>query len=122
VPIRVVIADDHRMFAEALAAILGGDGRIEVVAFAANGREAVDAARATRPDVVLMDISMPVMDGIAAAEAIRDADGGTKVVMLTGSSAAQDIARARSAGAAGYVTKDAISAELVDAILAAARG
>jgi DNA-binding NarL/FixJ family response regulator len=121
VPIRVLIADDHRMFAEALAAILGGDRRIEVVGFASNGREAIESARHLSPDVVLMDISMPVMDGIAAAEEITG-EGGARIVMLTGSSAAQDVDRARQAGVAGYVTKDAIAAELVDAILAACDG
>jgi DNA-binding NarL/FixJ family response regulator len=66
-----------------------------------------------------MDISMPVLDGFAAAEELRESDSGARVVMLTGSSASQDVDRARQAGVAGYVTKDAIAAELVDAILAA---
>jgi DNA-binding NarL/FixJ family response regulator len=69
------------------------------------------------PDVVLMDISMPVMDGIEAAREIQDAGCGTAVLMLTGSNSRSDVDRARQAGAAGYVTKDRIAAELIDAIV-----
>ncbi len=70
-----------------------------------------------KPDVVLMDISMPRMDGIDAARAIHADDEDVRILMLTGSSARDDVARARKAGAAGYVTKDRIAAELVEAIL-----
>jgi two-component system, NarL family, nitrate/nitrite response regulator NarL len=115
--IRVLIADDHRLFAEALQAILDADERIDVVAQAGDGREAVDLATQLAPDVVLMDISMPVMDGIEAARAIREHDGGASILMLTGSNSRADVDRARQAGAAGYVTKDRIAAELIDAIL-----
>lgn len=115
--VRVLIADDHRLFAEALEAILAGDDRIELVGFAGDGEEAVRLAGEVRPDVVLMDISMPLMDGIAAAKAIRAANEGVSVLMLTGSNAQGDVDQARKAGAAGYVTKDRIAAELVEAIL-----
>ncbi len=115
--IRVLIADDHRLFAEALEAILSGDARIELVGLAADGNEAVRLAAETKPDVVLMDISMPRMDGIDAARAIHAEDGTVRILMLTGSNARDDVARARTAGAAGYVTKDRIAAELVEAIL-----
>jgi DNA-binding NarL/FixJ family response regulator len=115
--IRVLIADDHRLFAEALEAILGGDERIDVVGQAGDGREAVRLASELHPDVVLMDISMPVMDGIEAAQAIRAGAAGTCVLMLTGSNSRTDVDRARKAGAAGYVTKDRIAAELIDAIV-----
>jgi DNA-binding NarL/FixJ family response regulator len=115
--IRVLIADDHRLFAEALEAILASDTRIEVVAHAGDGEEAVKLARELKPDVVLMDISMPVMDGIEAAEELhRDGDDVT-ILMLTGSNSRDDVDRARKAGAAGYVTKDRIAAELIDAIV-----
>jgi two-component system, NarL family, nitrate/nitrite response regulator NarL len=116
-PIRVLIADDHRLFAEALEAILAGDERIKVVAHAADGREAVELADDLKPDVVLMDISMPVMDGIEAAQAIRKKKEGACILMLTGSNSRADVDRARQAGAAGYVTKDRIAAELIDAIV-----
>ena len=115
--IRVLIADDHRLFAEALEAILGGDDRIDVVGHAGDGGEAVRLAQDLHPDVVLMDISMPVMDGIAAAHAIRETDGHASILMLTGSNSRTDVDRARQAGAAGYVTKDRIAAELIDAIV-----
>jgi DNA-binding NarL/FixJ family response regulator len=115
--IRVLIADDHRLFAEALEAILAGDDRIEVVGHAGDGREAVRLAQDLKPDVVLMDISMPVLDGIEAARQIRTTDGETSILMLTGSNSRSDVDRARKAGAAGYVTKDRIAAELIDAIV-----
>ena len=116
-PIRVLIADDHRLFAEALEAILASDTRIEVVAHAGDGQEAVRLARELKPDVVLMDISMPVMDGIEATEEIHSNGGRTIILMLTGSNSRDDVDRARKAGAAGYVTKDRIAAELIDAIV-----
>jgi DNA-binding NarL/FixJ family response regulator len=118
--VRVVIADDQRLFAEALEAILSTDGRISVVGRAADGQAAVDLVRDRQPDVVLMDIAMPVLDGIAATEKIRAEAPETRVVVLTGSQAPQDISRARAAGAAGYVTKDQIAGDLVRAILDAA--
>jgi DNA-binding NarL/FixJ family response regulator len=118
--VRVVIADDQRLFAEALEAILSIDSRISVVGRAADGQAAVDLAREHRPDVILMDIEMPVMDGIEATEAIRNVVPGTQVIVLTGSAATQDVSRARQAGAAAYVTKDQIADDLVRAILDAA--
>ncbi len=118
--VRVLIADDQRLFAEALEAILTTDGRIVVVGRAANGEEAVALALGDRPDVVLMDIAMPVLDGIAATEAIAVDAPETRVVVLTGSEAPEDITRARAAGAAGYVTKDQVAGDLVRAILDAA--
>ena len=118
--ISVLIADDHRLFVEALEAILAGDARVEVVGRARNGREAIELARELRPDVVLMDISMPVMDGVEATRRIREARADACVVMLTGSNAAADVDRSREAGAAGYVTKDRIASQLVEAIVEAA--
>jgi two-component system, NarL family, nitrate/nitrite response regulator NarL len=118
-PKRVLIADDHVLFAEALEAILGGDGRLDVIGRAKNGEEAVTLTRSLRPDVVLMDISMPVMDGIEATRQILDDEPGACVLVLTGSDAAADVDAARRAGAVGYVTKDRIAAELVEAILEA---
>jgi DNA-binding NarL/FixJ family response regulator len=119
-PIRVLIADDHRLFAEALEAILAGESRIEVVGRARNGAEALELALDLEPDIVLMDISMPVMDGVEATRRIREARGNACVLMLTGSNASADVDRAREAGAAGYVTKDRIASELVEAIIDAA--
>jgi DNA-binding NarL/FixJ family response regulator len=118
--IRVLIADDHRLFAEALEAVLSMEERIEIVGRAADGSEAVALTRALRPDVVALDISMPVMDGFEAAAQISKLDHPPAILMLTGSNRPEDVDRARRAGAKGYVTKDTIAASLVDAILAAA--
>ena len=120
-PVRVLIADDHRLFAEALEAVLSTEERIEVVGRAADGGEAVALARVLQPDVVALDISMPVMDGFEAAAQLGRLEKPPAVLMLTGSDAPEDVDRARRAGAKGYITKDAIAARLVDAILAAAR-
>jgi DNA-binding NarL/FixJ family response regulator len=116
-PISVLIADDHQLFAEALQAILARDGRIEVTGQAHDGYEAVLRARELRPDVILMDISMPLMDGFEATRRIRAEREGVRVLMLTGSNSRQDVDRARRAGADGYITKDRIAAELIDAII-----
>jgi DNA-binding NarL/FixJ family response regulator len=118
--VRVIIVDDQRLFAEALEAMLSTDGRIAVVGRADNGQGGLELAREHEPDVVLMDIAMPVMDGIEATRAIRDEVPATRVIVLTGSAATTDVSRARSAGAAGYVTKDQIADDLVSAILDAA--
>jgi len=115
--VRVLIADDQRLFAEALEAILSTDARIKVVGRAADGSGAVDLAREHQPDVVLMDIAMPVMDGFAATARIREQVPAARVIILSGSNATQDVSRARAVGAAGYVTKDRIAAEVIDAIL-----
>jgi DNA-binding NarL/FixJ family response regulator len=115
--VRVLIADDHRMFAEALEAILVTDRRLEIAGHAGDGAEAVRVALKTRPDVVLMDIAMPIMDGLQATTQILKQWPSACVLMLTGSNSRSDVDRAREAGAAGYVTKERIAAELIDAIL-----
>ena len=114
--ISVLIADDHRLFAEALEAILASEPEIEVVGHARNGEEAVEQALALSPDVILMDIAMPGLDGVEATKLIRRQRRSACVLMLTGSNARTDVARARDAGAAAYVTKDRIAAHLIDAI------
>ncbi len=115
--IRVLIADDHRMFAEALEAILASDDRLEVAGHAGDGAEAVQLALRLQPDVTLMDIAMPIMDGFQATKQIRKQWPNACILMLTGSNSKTDVDRAREAGAAGYVTKERIAAELIDAIL-----
>src|SRR5947208_13924976 len=115
--IRVLIADDHRLFAQALEAILATDDRIEIAGHARDGREAVALARSLHPHVILMDIAMPIMDGFQATKHILSESPATSVLMLTGSNARTDVDRARKSGAAGYVTKDRIAAELIDAIV-----
>ena len=120
--IRVLIADDHRLFAEALEALLGGDARIAIVGHAGDGPEAVELARSLKPDVVLMDLSMPGLDGVEATREIRSDDARVRVLVLTGPNARADVDRSRAAGASGYVTKDRIASELVDSIVAVAAG
>ena len=115
-PIRVLIADDHRLFAEALEAILAAEAEFDVVGHARDGEQAVELSLELKPDVILMDIAMPVLDGVEATKRIRRQHKRACVLMLTGSNSRTDVARAREAGAAGYVTKDKIAATLIDAI------
>jgi two-component system, NarL family, response regulator LiaR len=117
--IRVLIADDHSLFAQALEAILGTDERFEIVALARNGEQAIELAASLHPDVVLMDIAMPVLDGFSATKQLRKAHPELPVLMLTGSNSRGDVDKARTSGAAGYVTKDRIAGELIDAIVEA---
>ena len=114
--VRVLIADDHPLFAEALRVTLATDQRLQVVGIARDGNEAVELAQTLKPDVILMDIAMPVMDGFEATRKLRELDADSCVLMLTGSNSRLDIDRARQAGAAGYVTKDRIGLDLVPAI------
>ena len=113
----MLIADDHGLFAETLEALLATEDRVEVVGSARDGKEAVRLARKLRPDVILMDISMPIMDGFEATRRIRRYQKDACVLMLTGSNSRSDVDLARKAGAAGYVTKDRIAAELIEAIV-----
>jgi DNA-binding NarL/FixJ family response regulator len=116
--IRVLIADDHTLFAEALALALRTDPRFEIVGLAENGREAVDLASSLQPDVVLMDLHMPVMDGIEATRRLRLASR-SRVVVVTASTSPEDGARAREAGACAYIRKWASSDDLREAVLEA---
>jgi DNA-binding NarL/FixJ family response regulator len=117
---RVLIADDEPLFAEALELILAADGRIQGVGRAADGHEAIALALELDPHVVLMDLSMPGIDGFAATAAIVSGDGRRRVVVLSGSADPEDIARAKEAGATGYVLKDDIADHLIPGVLAAA--
>ena len=96
------------------------DERLEVVARARDGREAVDLASSLQPDVVLMDLHMPVLNGIEATREVRRAAPGCRVVIVTSSTSADDERRAREAGASAYVRKGGFAAELFDAIFNAA--
>ncbi|HYP74139.1 MAG TPA: response regulator transcription factor, partial [Microbacterium sp.] len=120
--IRVLIADDHAMVREGLASVLSADGDIDVIAAAANGREAVDLATALRPDVVVMDLSMPVLDGIAATRGIRSIDRDIRILVLTSFTDRDRVRRAIDAGAIGYQLKDAEPSDLRAAVRAAHAG
>ena len=115
-PVRILIADDHSLFVDALRALLETEHGIDVVATAPNGLEAVERVVELEPEVVLMDVSMPVLDGFEATRAIRQRAPDTHVLFVTGSNAEEDVERAREAGASGYVSKDRIDDELVEAI------
>jgi DNA-binding NarL/FixJ family response regulator len=117
VPIRILVVDDHRLFAESLALTLEIDRRFEVVGFARNGVEGVELARELRPDVVLMDLQMPRMDGVEATRLIRRLVPEAKVVAMSGAAPGGMVDRAYEAGAVGFVGKDRPADELADAIL-----
>jgi DNA-binding NarL/FixJ family response regulator len=120
--LRVLVADDQRVVREGLATIVSSLPGMEVVALAADGAEAVALAAEYEPDVVLMDLRMPVMDGAQATSAIRTRHDATQVVVLTTYADDDSIITALSAGAMGYLTKDATREDIRRALEAAAAG
>jgi DNA-binding NarL/FixJ family response regulator len=130
VTIRVLIADDQVMIRDGLAALLSSDPEIEVVGQAGNGREAVEMGRRLDPDVIVMDIRMPEMDGLAATaelvgEPVRDADPAQarpKVLVLTTFDLDEYVYEALGAGASGFLLKDASAADLVNGVRIVAAG
>jgi DNA-binding NarL/FixJ family response regulator len=120
--IRVVLADDHAIVRRGLEQLLAASDDIEVVASAADGAHAVRLTAETHPDVVLMDLEMPIMDGVAATRAISAAGTGARIVILTSFSDRERILDALDAGATGYLLKDAGPDELVRGLRAAAAG
>ncbi|HET6824658.1 MAG TPA: response regulator transcription factor [Amnibacterium sp.] len=120
--IRILVADDQAVVRDGLVTLLGLEPDLEVVAEAADGAEAVRAARELRPDVVLMDLRMPLLDGAEATSRILAAVPGTAVLVLTTYADDASIAGALRAGARGYLTKDAGRRQLVAAVRAAASG
>ncbi|GAB2756554.1 response regulator [Amycolatopsis magusensis] len=121
-PVRVLLVDDQALFREALATLLAIRDDIEVVGEAGTGEEALRRTAELNPDVVLMDLRMPVLDGIAAMRRLRAERPGVQVIALTTFDDDEDVFAALRAGALGYLLKDVSSAQLVDAVLAAARG
>jgi DNA-binding NarL/FixJ family response regulator len=121
-PIRVLVADDQRAVREGLAMLVGLLDGVEVVGSAADGVEAVELTRRERPDVVLMDLRMPNLDGAAATERIRAELSGTQVLILTTYADDQSLFPALEAGARGYLTKDAGADEIERAIRAVHAG
>jgi DNA-binding NarL/FixJ family response regulator len=121
-PIRVLIVDDHPVVRDGLRGILTSDPEFDVVGEAADGAEALAGARAARPDVILMDLRMPGVGGVAAIRSLAEADIPARVLVLTTYDSDSDVVPALEAGATGYLLKDAPRDELVRAIRSAARG
>ena len=120
--IKVLAADDHPLARAGLVSFLATEPGLEVVGEASNGEEALEKYRELRPDIVLMDLSMPVMDGVAATRAIVDEYPNAKVVMLTTYGGDEDIHRSLDAGAAGYLIKDMVAKEVLNVLRAVHAG
>lgn len=120
--IRVLVVDDHQLVRAGLVTLLEAAPGIEVAGQAADGRQALAVAAATAPDVVLMDLSMPVLDGVEATRLLLAERPGTRVVALTSFSDRQRVSDVLAAGATGYVLKDSRPDELMAAVRAAADG
>ena len=120
--IRLVVVDDHPVVRQGLVALLGAEPDIEIVGEAADGAEAVERVLALRPSAVVMDLRMPIMDGVAATAAIREAWPEAAVLVLTTYDTDEAIVRAVEAGASGYLLKDAPPEDLLDAIRRSAAG
>lgn len=114
--VKVLVVDDHEQTRRQLAALIEAQPDMEVVGKAANGSEAIGMAQATLPDVVIMDVVMPVLDGIRAASAIRALDKAPLVIMLSMHHSAMLVDQARRNGASGYLQKHLVAFELVSAI------
>jgi DNA-binding NarL/FixJ family response regulator len=114
--ISVLVVDDEPLFVEMIEAMLSPEPGIAVVATALDGRRAVRLTKQLQPDVVIMDVSMPVLDGIEATRRILDRDPEASILILTGGTTPGDVDQARKAGASAYVTKDRIASDLVTEI------
>jgi len=114
--IRVLVADDHPLIRAGLVSFVATEPGLEVVAQAGNGEEALEKYRELRPGVVLMDLSMPVMDGISATRAILEEFPDAKVIVLTTYDGDEDIHRALDAGAMGYLVKDMMAPDVLNVI------
>jgi DNA-binding NarL/FixJ family response regulator len=120
--IRVMVVDDHRLVRAGLVTLLEGADGIEVVGEADDGTQAISVAATSRPGVVLMDVSMPVLDGVAATRGILEADPAVRIVALTSFAGHDKVGEMLGAGAVGYLLKDSEPAQLVAAVRSAAAG
>jgi two-component system response regulator NreC len=121
-PIKIFLADDHTIVREGLAKLLEGEADLQVVGEAENGREAVERVEALKPDVVLMDIAMPMLNGIEATRQIRKIRPETKVIILSMHSHERYISELFRLGASGYLLKSAAGTDIISAIQAALKG
>ncbi|HLU72486.1 MAG TPA: response regulator transcription factor [Nonomuraea sp.] len=121
-PIRLLIADDHPIVRDGIRGMFAGDPGFEVLGEAGDGARAVELARALNPDVILMDLRMPVMDGVAAIKELARLGIGARVLVLTTYDTDRDVLPAIEAGATGYLLKDTRREDLVAAVRTAARG
>ena len=117
---RILIADDHRLFAESLMTVLTEDDRVDVVGIADNGQEAVELALELRPDVVLMDLRMPVLDGFGATRQLREAGSDAQILILTGTDEEIGSDDAAAAGASAYLRKEQSVSEIRQVFLGVA--
>jgi CheY-like chemotaxis protein len=117
-PYRILVAEDDEAFLEVVEALLSADGSFEVAAHARNGQEALELAAATTLDAVVMDIEMPVVDGIEATRRLQEQSPGLPIVAISGHDYEERVLEIRAAGAADYVRKARLEDELIDALLA----
>lgn len=120
--IRILIADDHTIVRDGLKLILGSQSDMKVVAEAEDGIQVINKVRETKPDVILMDLAMPNMNGIEATRRIIEENPSVKIIILSMHSTAEDIFRTLQAGAIGYLLKESAGTEIIDAVRAAYNG
>jgi DNA-binding NarL/FixJ family response regulator len=121
-PMSVLIADDHAIVRSGLSATIGQDSRFRIIGAAADGREAIGLFLSLKPDVVLMDISMPRVNGVEATEQIRAMNSSARIIILTSYDSEEDVCRALRAGARGYLLKDSRADQLAECLLAVGSG
>ena len=122
IPIKILIADDHALLRRGLATLLGFDKEFLIIGDAKNGQEALLKTHELRPDVVIMDLAMPVMDGVEATKRIHETQPDTKILILTSYSTSADVSRAIEAGASGALVKDSEDDQLIAAVKKIANG
>ena len=120
--ISIIIADDHKMFRQGLARLLADDDRLQLVGEASNGKEALELIRTLRPQVAVLDLSMPRLDGIEVALKVRADHSATRCIILTMNNDIEAVRRALDSGASGYVLKEAAYEEIAGAIIKVAAG
>lgn len=121
-PMRILVVDDHPVFREGVSALVNGESDMSIVAQASNGREAIQQFRTHQPDITLMDLQLPEMNGLDALSAIRGEFPEARIIVLTTYAGDMQVLRAIKAGARGYLLKDTLHKELVDTIRAVHAG